>query len=118
VDPNDATVVALARWNLTYRSPATLAAAGEVDMKAEPSLKAPLTPDEHRERAREALAKARALMQPGPATPEHPDGTPSPWASDEDAKALLAEAERLIEGGDAMPAAEPDAEPAAPARGR
>jgi hypothetical protein len=26
------------------------------------------------------------------------DGTPSPWANDEDAKALLAEAQALIEG--------------------
>ncbi len=55
--------------------------------------------DEHRQRAREALAKARTLMQPGAATPEHPNGAPSPWANDEDAKALLAEAEALIEGG-------------------
>ncbi|MBL0927808.1 MAG: protein kinase [Phycisphaerales bacterium] len=89
---SDATLIALVRHALASSSPATLAAAGEVDMKADPSLKAPLTPDEHRQRAREALAKARALMQPAA------DGTPSPWVNDEDAKALLAEATALIEG--------------------
>jgi hypothetical protein len=34
-----------------------------------------------------------------------PDGTPSPWANDADAKALLAEGEALIEGS--APAARP-----------
>ena len=62
-----------------------------------------LTADEHRQLAREALAKARALMAPAP------DGTPSPWANDQDAKALLAEAAALIEGAGA-------AQPATPAK--
>jgi hypothetical protein len=81
---------AIARDYLASADPLTLAAAGEVDMKADPTLNDPLTPDQHRQRAREALAKARALMQPAA------DGTPSPWANDEAAKALLAEAEALI----------------------
>jgi serine/threonine protein kinase/WD40 repeat protein len=81
----------IVRHALSGSEPATLAAAGEVDMKADPSLKAPLSAHEHRQRAREALAKARALMQPAA------DGTPSPWANDEDAKALIAEAAALIE---------------------
>jgi hypothetical protein len=81
------------RHHLASSDPATLATAGEIDMKADPTLKAPLTADEHRQRAREALAKARALMAPAA------DGTPSPWADDEDAKALLAEAEALITQG-------------------
>ena len=86
-------VLAILRVKLASSSdPATLAAAGEIDMKADPTLKAPLTPDEHRQRAREALAKARALMQTAP------DGAPSPWADDKHAKVLLAEAEALIEG--------------------
>jgi serine/threonine protein kinase len=84
-------VLALIRHSLSSVNEATLAAAGEVDMKADPTLKAPLTADEHRRRAREALAKARALMQPAA------DGTPSPWANDDDAKALIAEAAALIE---------------------
>ncbi len=50
--------------------------------------------DTHLTAARDALAKARALMAPSP------DGTPSPLADDADAKALLAEAEALIEGGE------------------
>ena len=62
-----------------------------------------LTADEHRQLAREALAKARALMAPAA------DGTPSPWANDQDAKALLAEAAALIEGAGA-------AQPATPAK--
>jgi hypothetical protein len=73
-------------------SSAELASVGQLDLKADPTLKAPLTVDEHRQRAREALARAKALMQPAP------DGTPSPWANDEDAKALIAEAEELIGG--------------------
>ncbi|MBL0927811.1 MAG: hypothetical protein IBJ11_09195 [Phycisphaerales bacterium] len=55
-----------------------------------------------------ALAKARALMQPAA------DGTPSPWANDEDAKALLAEAERLIDGPQPAPTQAPASPPAAP----
>jgi serine/threonine protein kinase len=85
--------LAIVRHHLASSDPATLATAGEIDMKADPTLKAPLTADEHRQRAREALAKARALMAPAA------DGTPSPWADDEDAKALLAEAEALITQG-------------------
>ncbi len=61
-------------------------------MKADLTLTAPLTADDHRVRAREALARAKALMQPAA------DGTPSPWADDADAKALVAAAEALIEG--------------------
>jgi serine/threonine protein kinase/WD40 repeat protein len=87
-DASDAVV----RQHLACGDPATLAAAGEIDMKSDPTLKAPLTADEHRQRAREALARAKALMQPAA------DGTPSPWANDEDAKALIAEAEALIGG--------------------
>jgi hypothetical protein len=83
--------IASLRWRLSS-IPELVAAAGEIDMKADPTLKAPLTAEEHRLRAREALAKARALMAPAA------DGTPSPWANDEDAKALLAEAQALIEG--------------------
>ncbi|MFO0857056.1 MAG: hypothetical protein U0640_06835 [Phycisphaerales bacterium] len=40
--------------------------------------------------ARESLSQTRSLMQPAA------DGTPSPWVDDEDAKALLAEADALI----------------------
>ena len=83
---------ALVRSRLSVADAAELLAAGEVDMKADPALTAPLTADEHRQRAREALARAKALMQPAA------DGTPSPWANDEDAKALIAEAEALIGG--------------------
>lgn len=39
----------------------TLPSAGEIDMRADPSLKAPLTADEHRHCALAALAQARAL---------------------------------------------------------
>jgi hypothetical protein len=88
---------ALIRHRLSTADPATLAAAGEIDMKADPTLKAPLTADEHRQKAREALAKARALMAPAA------DGTPSKWANDEDAKALLAEAEALLEPREPKP---------------
>jgi tetratricopeptide (TPR) repeat protein len=88
----DFSLVALIRHRLSLADAATLAAAGEIDMKFDPTLKAPLTADEHRQRAREALARAKALMQPAA------DGTPSPWANDEDAKALIAEAEELIGG--------------------
>jgi hypothetical protein len=83
---------ALVRSRLSVADASALLAAGEVDMKADPALKAPLTADDHRQRAREALARAKALMQPAA------DGTPSPWANDEDAKALIAEAEALIGG--------------------
>jgi hypothetical protein len=85
-------IVARLRSELAASSPATLWAAGEIDMKADATIKAPLTADEHRQRAREALARAKALMKPAA------DGTPSPWANDEDAKALIAEAEALIGG--------------------
>ncbi|MFN5945183.1 MAG: WD40 repeat domain-containing protein, partial [Phycisphaerae bacterium] len=83
---------ALVHQQLASSSPESLAAVGEVDKAADPALKAPLATDEHRQRAREALASAKALMQPAA------DGTPSPWANDEDAKALIAEAEALIGG--------------------
>ena len=57
----------------------------------------------HRAAAREALARARALMAPAA------DGTPSPWANDQDAKVLLAEAAALIEGQPGGPATTPEA---------
>ncbi len=85
-------VRALVHQQLASSSPESLAAVGEVDKAADPALKAPLAADEHRQRAREALARAKALMLPAA------DGTPSPWANDEDAKALIAEAEALIGG--------------------
>ena len=37
-------------------------------------------------------------LAPGPGSPEGTQPTPNPWADDADAKALLAEAEALIEG--------------------
>ena len=85
--------LALIRHRISASDPITLAAAGEIDGK-HGSLTGGkvLDRDGHRVAAREALARAKALMLPAA------DGTPSPWANDEDAKALIAEAEELIGG--------------------
>ncbi len=53
--------------------------------------------DDHAQAALYALAKARALIA------HASDGTPSPWADDEDAEALLAEADALIENSGCGP---------------
>ena len=84
--------------------PTTFAAYAEIDGKPGSLTGGTVLDREgHRAAAREALAKARALMAPAA------DGTPSPWANDQDAKALLAEAAALIEGAGA-------AQPATPAK--
>jgi serine/threonine protein kinase len=54
-----------------------------------------------RDVAASVMRDARALMAPAA------DGTPSPWANDDDAKDLLAEAEALINGPDNGPSAAP-----------
>lgn len=85
-------VVALIRRRLSTSDDATLAAAAEIDGKPGSLTGGKVLDREgHRAAAREALAKARVLMAPAA------DGTPSPWTNDEHAKALLAEAEALIE---------------------
>jgi hypothetical protein len=102
--PADISLVAAVRWHLSSADDATLAAAAEIDGKPNSLTNGKvLTRDEHRAAAREALAKARALMAAPPTPPAtgSPEGTlptPNPWADDADAKALLAEAEALIEG--------------------
>jgi serine/threonine protein kinase len=86
------TMLAILRRRFSTADDATLAAAAEIDGKPGSLTGGKVLDREgHRAAAREALAKARALMAPAA------DGTPSPWANDEHAKALLAEAEALIE---------------------
>ncbi len=91
-------VVALIRHRLSTADDATLAAAAEIDAKPN-SLTGGKVLDRrgHRVAAREALAKAHALMAPAA------NGSPSSWANDERAKTLLAEAEALIEPREPRP---------------
>ncbi|MFN8817042.1 MAG: protein kinase domain-containing protein [bacterium] len=94
----------LIRSRVATDDPTTFAAYAEIDGKPGSLTGGTVLDREgHRAAAREALAKARALMAPAA------DGTPSPWANDQDAKALLAEAAALIEGAGA-------AQPATPAK--
>lgn len=92
VTPASWSVLAITRLAISQADVGAIASINQFDAKAD-SLSGGkiLTSEEHRDAAVESLAKARALMQPAA------DGTPSPWAEDADAKALIAEAEALIE---------------------
>ena len=98
--PSALGILAIVRWTIGAKATdATLAAAAEIDGKPNSLTGGKVLDREgHRAAAREALARARALMAPAA------DGTPSPWVNDQDAKALLAEAAALIEGQPGEPA--------------
>jgi len=90
--PRTEAIVAMTHWQLGLGTDAALAAAEEDDLR---SMKRTFSREEHRQGAREALARARAIMA-DPANAET-------WAKNEDAKALLAEAEALINPPPALP---------------
>lgn len=92
-------LLAMVRQSIAHADREVLLRAGEIDVKHDAGRSRSYTADEHRTAAREALAKARALL----AVPHDRNSGQPDWSKDEWVQSLLREATELVDGEEPKP---------------